>query len=156
MAKSSMRQSSRPLPPEIIRLDRHGPDVQAFPKKLWTRLWIRRMQEESSRLLQYTQEYSGNTDLRVAVAQYLQKSRAVVCDPSQIVIVSGSQQAIYLAARVFLDESDFVAIESPGIVLPAGSSLLRARLCCRSPSTGMGCRLRNSKNIAISLRSLSI
>jgi GntR family transcriptional regulator / MocR family aminotransferase len=103
-----------PASPQIIRLDRHGPDVQAFPKKLWTRLWVRRMQGESSRLLQYTQEYSGDGDLRVAVAQYLQKSRAVVCDPGQIVIVSGSQQAIYLAARVFLDESDFVAIESPG------------------------------------------
>jgi GntR family transcriptional regulator/MocR family aminotransferase len=105
---------AQPASPQIIRLDRHGPDVQAFPKKLWTRLWVRRMQEESSRLLQYTQEFSGNTDLRVAVAQYLQKSRAVVCDPSQIVIVNGSQQAIYLTARVLLDESDFVAIESPG------------------------------------------
>jgi GntR family transcriptional regulator/MocR family aminotransferase len=103
-----------PASPQIIRLDRHGPDVRAFPKKLWTRLWVRRMQEESSRLLQYTQEFSGNSDLRVAVAQYLQKSRAVVCDPDQIVIVSGSQQAIYLSARLFLDESDFVAIESPG------------------------------------------
>jgi GntR family transcriptional regulator / MocR family aminotransferase len=103
-----------PVSPQIIRLDRHGPDVLAFPKKLWTRLWIRRMQEESSSLLQYTQEFSGNTDLRVAVARYLQKSRAVVCDPKQIVIVSGSQQAIYLTARIFLDESDFVAIESPG------------------------------------------
>jgi GntR family transcriptional regulator / MocR family aminotransferase len=103
-----------PTPPEIIRLDRHGPDVSAFPKKLWTRLWTRRMQEECSKLLQYTQEFNGSLDLRVAVAQYLRKSRAVVCDPSQIVIVSGSQQAIYLAARIFLDESDFVAIESPG------------------------------------------
>jgi GntR family transcriptional regulator/MocR family aminotransferase len=98
----------------IIRLDRPGPDVRSFPKKVWTQLWGRRMQEEWSDLLQYTQEFSGSTELRVAVAQYLQKSRAVVCDPSQIVIVNGSQQAIYLAARVLLDESDFVAIESPG------------------------------------------
>jgi GntR family transcriptional regulator/MocR family aminotransferase len=103
-----------PVSPEIIRLDRPGSDVRAFPKKLWTQLWTRRMQEECPDLLQYTQEFNGNSELRVAVAQYLQKSRAVVCDPSQIVIVNGSQQAIYLAARVLLDESDFVAIESPG------------------------------------------
>jgi len=103
-----------PIPPEIIRLDSHGPDVAAFPRKLWTRLWVRRMQDEASSLLQYTQEFNGSTDLRIAVAHYLRMSRAVVCDPSQIIITSGSQQAIYLVARIFLDPSDFVAMETPG------------------------------------------
>ncbi|WP_158941756.1 PLP-dependent aminotransferase family protein [Granulicella sp. S190] len=103
-----------PTPPEIIRCDRHGPDVSLFPNKLWARLWARRMQEGAENLLQYTQEYSGNNDLRVAIAQYLRKSRAVVCDPSQVIITSGSQQAIYLTARIFLDPSDYVALETPG------------------------------------------
>jgi GntR family transcriptional regulator / MocR family aminotransferase len=103
-----------PNPPEMLRLDSHGPDVNAFPRKLWTRLWVRRMQEDPPRLLQYTQEFNGSTELRVAIAHYLRMSRAVVCDPSQIIITSGSQQALYLAARIFLDQSDFVAMESPG------------------------------------------
>ena len=103
-----------PNPPEIMRLDSHGPDVASFPRKLWTRLLVRRMQEDGLNLLQYTQEFSGSTDLRVAVAHYLRVSRAVVCDPNQIIITSGSQQAIYLAARIFLDPSDFAAIEAPG------------------------------------------
>jgi GntR family transcriptional regulator / MocR family aminotransferase len=103
-----------PIPREIIRLDQHGPDVTAFPQKLWARLWVRRMQTESRRLLQYTEEFNGSTDLRIVVAQYLRRSRAVVCDPSQIIIVSGSQQAIYLTARIFLNRLDFVAVESPG------------------------------------------
>jgi len=105
-----------PVPPEIIRLDSHGPDVVSFPIKLWTRLWVRRMQEgdTNTSLLQYTQEWSGSTDLRIAVAHYLRMSRAVVCDPSQIIITSGSQQALYFAARIFLDQSDYVAMEAPG------------------------------------------
>jgi GntR family transcriptional regulator/MocR family aminotransferase len=103
-----------PTPPEILRLDSHGPDVASFPRKLWTRLLVRRMHEDGLNLLQYTQEFSGSNDLRVAVAHYLRMSRAVVCDPNQIIITSGSQQAIYLAARIFLDPSDFAAIEAPG------------------------------------------
>lgn len=103
-----------PVPPEIIRLDSHGPDVASFPIKLWTRLLVRRMQEGALSLLQYTQEWSGSTDLKIAVAHYLRMSRAVVCDPSQIIITSGSQQALYFTARIFLDRSDYVAMEAPG------------------------------------------
>jgi GntR family transcriptional regulator / MocR family aminotransferase len=103
-----------PVPPEIIRLDSHGPDVAAFPIKLWTRLLVRRMQEGALSLLQYTQEWGGSTDLKIAVAHYLRVSRAVVCEPSQIIITSGSQQALYFAARIFLDPSDYAAMEAPG------------------------------------------
>jgi GntR family transcriptional regulator / MocR family aminotransferase len=103
-----------PVAPNMIRFDLYGTDVATFPKRLWTRLFARRMQEESGNLLRYTQHYSGQPELRIAIAQYLKQSRAVVCDPSQIVIVSGSQQAISLAARILLDESDYVAMENPG------------------------------------------
>jgi GntR family transcriptional regulator / MocR family aminotransferase len=103
-----------PVPSEILRLDSHGPDVAAFPLKLWTRLLVRRMQEGQLRLLQYTQEWSGSSNLKVALAHYLRMSRAVVCDPSQIIITSGSQQALYFTARLFLDPADYVAMEAPG------------------------------------------
>jgi GntR family transcriptional regulator / MocR family aminotransferase len=103
-----------PVPPDIIRLDSHGPDVASFPIKLWSRLWVRRVQESSTDLLQYTQEWSGSTALKMAVAHYLRVSRAVVCDHSQIIITSGSQQALYFAARLFLDQSDYAAMEAPG------------------------------------------
>jgi GntR family transcriptional regulator / MocR family aminotransferase len=103
-----------PVPPEILRLDSHGPDVAAFPLKLWTRLLVRRMQEGQLKLLQYTQEWSGSTNLKGAIAHYLRMSRAVVCDPSQIIITSGSQQALYFTARLFLDPSDYAAMEAPG------------------------------------------
>jgi GntR family transcriptional regulator/MocR family aminotransferase len=51
--------------------------------------------------------------LRRAVAQYLQRARAVACTPEQVLVVNGSQQALDLAARVLIDAGDTVAIEDP-------------------------------------------
>jgi GntR family transcriptional regulator/MocR family aminotransferase len=67
--------------------------------------------------------------LREAIADYLHRARAVVCEPEQIVIVNGSQQALDLAARVLLDPGAGVVIEEPHyqgaqqIFLAAGARL---------------------------------
>jgi GntR family transcriptional regulator/MocR family aminotransferase len=37
----------------------------------------------------------------------------VVCDPSQVIVVSGSQQALDLIVRVLIERSDRVALENP-------------------------------------------
>ena len=39
--------------------------------------------------------------------------RAVVCDPSEVIVVNGSQQALDLIARVLVERGDRVAIEEP-------------------------------------------
>ena len=44
----------------------------------------------------------------------LRTSRAVQCEASQIVVVSGSQQALALSARILLDTGTPVWIEEPG------------------------------------------
>lgn len=103
-----------PERPGVIRFNSHGPDVSIFPVKLWAKLLARRLRENSRELLQYTQHFAGAPALREELAKYLRQSRAVECDSSQIVIVSGSQQAIYLVARAVLNEGDVVAMESPG------------------------------------------
>jgi len=38
----------------------------------------------------------------------------VHCDPNRVLVVSGSQQAIDLVARLLLDRGDAVALEDPG------------------------------------------
>src|SRR5262249_47979380 len=40
--------------------------------------------------------------------------RGMACDPDEIAVVSGLQQAIDLAARVLVDPGDAVALEQPG------------------------------------------
>ncbi|HEX3581496.1 MAG TPA: PLP-dependent aminotransferase family protein, partial [Thermoanaerobaculia bacterium] len=49
-----------------------------------------------------------------AIAHYLRTSRAVHCEASQIMIVSGSQQALDLSTRVLLDAGASAWTEEPG------------------------------------------
>lgn len=93
----------RPFTPGIPALDQ-------FPMSLWSRLVARRWRDESRALLNYGPA-AGYMPLREAIAAYLGPSRGVQCKPDQIVVVSGTQQALDLAARVLLDPGDSVLVE---------------------------------------------
>jgi len=56
----------------------------------------------------------GSESFRSTIATYLRTARAVNCDASQIMIVSGSQQALDLCARVLFNPGDRVWMEEPG------------------------------------------
>jgi len=55
----------------------------------------------------------GAPPLRDAVARYLRMERGIVVDPHDVVIVSGTQQARDLIARVLLDEGTVAGVEDP-------------------------------------------
>ena len=55
----------------------------------------------------------GLMELRQAIADYVRKSRAVHCEPEQVVITAGTQQGLYLAGRVLLSPGDPVWTEDP-------------------------------------------
>ena len=117
--------------PTSLRYDfRYGlPAVEEFPHEIWRRLLARRARSASLRSLRYGPP-EGYGPLREAIADYLRRSRAVVCEPEQIVVVNGSQQALDLAARVLLDPEDRVVLEEPHylgarqVFLAAGAELL--------------------------------
>jgi len=77
---------------------------------LWSRLVARRWRDESRGLLNYGPA-AGFKPLREAIAAYLGPSRGVQCKPDQIVIVSGTQQALDVCARVLCDPGDAVLVE---------------------------------------------
>jgi GntR family transcriptional regulator/MocR family aminotransferase len=56
----------------------------------------------------------GLLALREAIANYLRTSRGVRCEAGQIMIVSGSQQALDITCRVLLDPGSPVWVEEPG------------------------------------------
>jgi GntR family transcriptional regulator/MocR family aminotransferase len=56
----------------------------------------------------------GSEALREAIAVYLRTSRAVRCEADQIMIVSGSQQALDITTRVLLDAGAPAWVEEPG------------------------------------------
>ena len=87
-------------------------DLETFPFAMWRRMLLRQARKGSTRQFDYGSAL-GNADLRVAISAHLRRSRAVVCDPSEVIVVNGSQQALDLVMRVLVDPGDPVAIEDP-------------------------------------------
>jgi GntR family transcriptional regulator / MocR family aminotransferase len=86
------------------------PAINEFPKRLWQKLT---KQHSHTTPLHY-QNPTGLPELQAAIAAYLQQARGFSVSPEQIIITSGSQQAIGLAAQVLLEAGDVVGIENPG------------------------------------------
>ncbi len=87
-------------------------DLESFPFSVWRRLLLRASRKTRVAELDYGPA-SGTQALREAVASHLRRSRAVTCDPEQIIIVNGSQQALDLITRVLIERGDRVVIEDP-------------------------------------------
>lgn len=87
-------------------------DVEVFPFEMWRRMLLRHARKASVRGLDYGPT-GGSVALREAISVHLRRSRAVICDPSQVIVVSGSQQALDLVARVLIEPGDGVAVEDP-------------------------------------------
>lgn len=96
----------RPFVPEAPALD-------AFPFQLWTRLVVRQARRMPLNSFSY-QDSSGYRPLREAIATHVTVSRQVHCKPEQVMIVSGSQGALDLAARMLINPGDPVWLEDPG------------------------------------------
>lgn len=56
----------------------------------------------------------GAPAFREAIAGYLRTARGVSCEAHQVIVTSGSQQALDLCARVLLDPGSPVWVEEPG------------------------------------------
>lgn len=79
---------------------------------VWKRLAARALSGRSRIVWGYG-DHQGEHRLRTALAEYLAAARAVRCRPEQIVLTSGTQQGLSLAARVLLDPGDTAWVEDP-------------------------------------------
>lgn len=89
------------------------PELRNFPFDIWARLMARAWRRPPMELMANT-EPAGYMPLRRAIADYVRTARGVRCEVEQVIIVSGAQQAIGLAAHVLLDEGDRALVEDPG------------------------------------------
>jgi GntR family transcriptional regulator / MocR family aminotransferase len=87
-------------------------DIEVFPFEMWRRLLLKHSRMARVRELDYGPA-SGSLALREAICVHLRRSRAVVCEPSEVIVVNGSQQALDLVTRVLVERGDRVAIEDP-------------------------------------------
>jgi GntR family transcriptional regulator/MocR family aminotransferase len=97
------------------------PALDQFPHAAWGRLVARHVHALAHAEMAYG-DPAGLVPLRLAIAEHLRTARAVRCEADQILIVSGSQAALRLAAAVLLGRGDRIAVEEPG------SPLARAAL----------------------------
>jgi GntR family transcriptional regulator/MocR family aminotransferase len=89
------------------------PAVDLFPLDLWAQIAARILRRATVGQL-LACPAMGHLPLRGAIAEYLTTSRGVRCVPEQVAIVAGIQEALDLAARLFIDPRDRVCIENPG------------------------------------------
>jgi GntR family transcriptional regulator/MocR family aminotransferase len=102
------------------------PALEEFPWRDWARISARVFRDRPAAALAYG-DPQGLLELRSAIADYLGAARGIVCDPDQIVVVSGSQQGIDLTARVVASPGDAAWFEEPGYAA-ARAALTAARL----------------------------
>ncbi|MFT5656977.1 MAG: GntR family transcriptional regulator/MocR family aminotransferase [Gammaproteobacteria bacterium] len=104
------------------------PALDEFPYAKWSRFVARNYRSGAKELFGYDGS-GGLPRLRTAIAKYVRTQRGVVCDDSQVIVISGSQAAIDLSARMLIDPGDDVWIENPcyqgarAALLGAGANL---------------------------------
>ena len=98
-------------PPALFRMGL--PALDAFPSKIWSRLFARQARALGPTDLAY-QSPAGHEALRVQVARYLAIARGVPCAPEQVFITGGFQGALGLITRCLLHPGDVAWVEDPG------------------------------------------
>jgi GntR family transcriptional regulator / MocR family aminotransferase len=88
-------------------------DLEHFPIELWSKLLNRHARSASREAMGYGNPM-GYGAFREALMEYLGAFRAIKCDSSQVIVTTGSQQALQIAALALLDPKDSVWIEEPG------------------------------------------
>ncbi|MEA5574342.1 PLP-dependent aminotransferase family protein [Calothrix sp. UHCC 0171] len=93
---------------------RYGrPALNKFPLKLWKKL-LDKYCNTSLEWLDYSIEPLGYKPLREAIAIYISRVRGINCEPEQVLITNGTQQALDLIMRLLIEPGNIIALEEPG------------------------------------------
>ncbi|MFK3647528.1 PLP-dependent aminotransferase family protein [Lysobacter enzymogenes] len=98
--------SSVPFTPSL-------PPMDLFPRDVWNRLLQREAARPGDDYWHYGAS-NGLPALRRAIAAHASAMRAVRCSPEQVIVVTSTQQAVELAAKVLADPGDRAWCELPG------------------------------------------
>lgn len=98
--------------PEIISFAGGLPSPKGFPIDAITRAYDRVLAESGQSALQYGPT-EGYAPLRAWVAADLKRTGADNVSPDEVLIVSGSQQALDMLGKLFIDPGSKVLVEAP-------------------------------------------
>ena len=119
-ARVQLRTAMRPPMTAPRPFSSDSPALNEFPYDVWSRLIVRQARRMAGDTFRY-QESAGYRPLREAIAAHVAVTRQVHCSPDQVVIVSGSQGALDLCARMLLNAEDQVWLEEPGYIGARGA-----------------------------------
>ncbi len=88
------------------------PPLDIFPVTQWKNLTNMYWKEVKFSNLAYSPS-SGIEKLKLNIANYLALTRNITCDPSQVMIVSGSLQSLYLLGTMLVNPGEAVCLENP-------------------------------------------
>lgn len=88
------------------------PPLDIFPVNQWKNLSNTYWRYIKSSALSYSPS-SGNEQLKKNLVTYLNLSRGIKCESSQIIIVSGSLQSLYLLGSILMNPGDTILVENP-------------------------------------------
>ncbi|WP_334148108.1 MocR-like pyridoxine biosynthesis transcription factor PdxR [Hyphomicrobium sp.] len=108
-------------PPSVTRPDVANPiidfwigrsDPDSFPVDTWRRLLLRKISAAGPNLTEYG-DPAGLSDLRIALASHLGRTRGMLVSPEQIIVTSGSQDGLNLICRLLNTQHHPFFIENP-------------------------------------------
>ncbi|MEM0474869.1 MAG: PLP-dependent aminotransferase family protein [Zestosphaera sp.] len=97
---------------KVISLAGGMPDPQTFPKEELAEIAQEVISERGDVSLQYAPT-AGVTEFRKELMSFLQRKDIRVENDDSIIITTGSQQALDLISRVFIEREDVVIVELP-------------------------------------------
>lgn len=98
--------------PQIISFAGGLPNPRFFPVREIAQATASVLAESDGAALQYGRS-EGYTPLRDCVARRYRDTKGLDVSPDEVLITNGSQQALDLLGKVFIDRNDAVAIERP-------------------------------------------
>ena len=101
--------------PDVISLSAGNPAPDAFPVEAIREISERILRENPIGALQYGVS-EGYQPLRDTLKQYLKEKHSIGTDDDELIIVSGAQQVMDIAAKTFLNEGDVLLCEAPSFV----------------------------------------
>src|SRR5437879_2376729 len=89
------------------------PSAALFPLKTWRRLLQTSLSHGGAVGLTQYSDPAGLAVLRTAIARHVAAARGIVADVNRIIVTSGVQEGINIAARLFLAPGTIGAVENP-------------------------------------------
>lgn len=113
------------------------PANDLFPAAAWARETARVLRALVPAQLGYP-DPQGLPELRAQIAAHLAATRGLIADPGQIVITTGTQQALRVAADLVLDAGEPAWVEEPGYIAGRGALIASGVLPVPVPSDADG------------------